>query len=171
MPNIYLALGTNLGNRIENLRRAIRQLAPKVTVTHLSSVYETAPWGVTDQPDFLNLVMQGTTELSPIQLLDLLKTVEQNMGRTHTIRYGPRVIDLDILLYDNAVVQTERLEIPHPRLAERRFVLVPLDEIAPGVLHPSLGRTAHMLLTELHDDSAIQKFPESITLTDVTSSN
>ena len=171
MPTIYLALGTNLGDRMQNLRHAIRQLAPNITVTRLSAVYETAPWGVTDQPDFLNLVLEGQTALSPIELLDLLKAVEQNMGRTQAIRYGPRIIDLDILLYDDVLIQTQRLEIPHLRLAERRFVLVPLDELAPNLLHPRLGKTIHELLADLDDDSALHRFPEHIALTDVTSNN
>ena len=171
MRNVYLALGSNLGNRIGNLRDALHRLAPYLQLTRLSRVYETAPWGVAEQPRFLNLALAGETALTPHELLRALKTIERDMGRVETVRYGPRVIDLDILFYDNWVVQTNDLEIPHPRLAERRFVLVPLNDIAPTLLHPRLKQTVHELLRALPDDDDMKLFPEIIMLTDVQPSN
>ncbi|MBI4675194.1 MAG: 2-amino-4-hydroxy-6-hydroxymethyldihydropteridine diphosphokinase [Chloroflexi bacterium] len=171
MPTIYLALGANLGDRMQNLRAALRQLAPHIKLTRLSPVYETEPWGIADQPRFLNMAVAAETTLPPHALLHALKHIEQNMGRTETIRYGPRVIDLDILLYDARVVQTNDLEIPHPRLAERRFVLVPLNDIAPTLVHPCLKKAVQELLRALPDDDTVHLFPESIALTAVQSSN
>lgn len=168
VTKIYLALGSNLGDRMQNLRAALRQLAPHIALTHLSPIYQTEPWGVADQPDFFNMTVCGETALAPVELLDALQAIEKNMGRVKTVRYGPRVIDLDILMYGDTVMQTERLEIPHPRMAERRFVLVPLNDIAPHTMHPRLKRTVRELLSALQDDSAIRLHPETIRLDDVT---
>lgn len=151
MARLYLGVGTNLGDRMENLRAALVRLEPSMRVQSVSSVYETEPWGVTDQPRFLNLVVEGETELEPLALLDALKRTEREMGRGPGERYGPRVIDLDILLYDNLEFRSDRLEIPHPRLAERRFVLVPLAEIAPDIIHPGFKQSALELLQQLPD--------------------
>lgn len=172
MPKLFLALGTNLGNRQANLRRALASLAAQqIKLTALSRIYETEPWGVADQPRFLNMVAAADTALEPHALLRVLKNIERAMGRAATVRYGPRVIDLDILLYDDVVLQTEDLEIPHARLAERRFVLEPLDELAPGRIHPRLGKSVHALRCALPDDGGVQLFPETISLTDVRSNN
>lgn len=156
VARVYLALGTNLGERMQNLREAMVRLESGVRISRVSSVYETEPWGVTSQPRFLNLVVEGETELEPHALLDFLKRIERGMGRTVGARYGPRSIDLDILLYDNQTLSDDRLEIPHPRLAERRFVLVPLVEIAPTVLHPRLNQTAQELLNLLPDTGDVK---------------
>lgn len=142
---IFLALGTNLGERQANLDRAIRRLATEVWVVRLSSVYETAPAYITNQPSFLNMALEGVTALEPVALLRFLKDIEQTMGRVPTRRYGPRLIDLDILLFGDATIDTPDLSIPHPRIAERGFVLLPLAEIAPHLRHPTLNRT----ITEL----------------------
>lgn len=171
MPTIYLALGTNQGDRVQNLRRALELLAPFAELARLSSIYETAPWGIVDQPDFLNMAAQGTTNLPPLELLDELKRIEHSMGRLPTIRYGPREIDLDILLYGEMVVQTERLEIPHPRMAERGFVLIPLREIAPDLAPPGFDRTIRQLAEVLPDTRDIRKYREPFTLTDVTTNS
>lgn len=158
MARVYLALGSNLGDRLRNLRDAVKQLSPAVRVTRVSSVYDTEPWGMTDQPRFLNIVVEAETALPPAALLKLLKGIECAMGRRDTVRYGPRVVDLDILLYDDWVFKTSVLEIPHPRLAERRFVLVPLSEIAPEMRHPRLKRTMRELLAQLPDPGDVHAF-------------
>lgn len=151
MTRVYLALGSNLGNRMEHLQEAIRRLQPAVHVTRVSSVYETEPWGVTDQPRFLNMAVEGETQLAPLELLAYVKTLEREVGRVDGVRYGPRVIDVDVLLYGDVVFQNEVLEIPHARMAERRFVLAPLVEIAAVVEHPVRKRTVGELLEELED--------------------
>ncbi len=144
---VYLALGTNLGDRHANLQAAIEALPPAVQVKQVSSIYETPPWGVTDQPAFLNMTLLGETDLEPLQLLKKLKELEARLGRQPGVRYGPRLIDLDILLYDDRTIDNDGLIIPHPRMHERAFVLVPLAEIAPRVLHPVLRKS----ITELRD--------------------
>jgi 2-amino-4-hydroxy-6-hydroxymethyldihydropteridine diphosphokinase len=146
---IYLALGTNLGDREANLRQAIALLAPEVTVVRESSVYATPPWGYADQPEFLNQVIEVETLLHPLPLLHRLKSIEEQMGREETFRNGPRLIDLDILFYGQAVVDGELLKIPHPRLQDRAFVLVPLAELAPDFVHPVLHETVQDLLAKV----------------------
>jgi 2-amino-4-hydroxy-6-hydroxymethyldihydropteridine diphosphokinase len=147
MPTIYLGLGSNLGDREANLRRALDLLGERVQVKRTSSIYETEPVGFKDQPQFLNLVCCGTTELSPRDLLAFVKSIEAVMGRLPTVRFGPRLIDIDILFYDDLVLDEADLVIPHPRLHERAFVLVPLSEIAPDLVHPVLKKTVRDLLT------------------------
>ena len=134
----YLGVGTNLGDRMGNIRGALRKLAdlPTMEVTHVSSVYETAPVGITDQPDFLNLVAAVRTSLTPPALLGALLNIENQMGRVRTERWGPRVIDLDLLLYGSERVSLPELTVPHPRLHERAFVVIPLAEIAPNLALP-----------------------------------
>jgi 2-amino-4-hydroxy-6-hydroxymethyldihydropteridine diphosphokinase len=136
--HVYLGLGSNLGDRDAYLRAALIALAPYVQVTRVSSVYATAPLHVTDQPEFHNLAAEGETRLAPDALLRAAKEIERQLGRTAGPRYGPRVIDIDVLLYEDMVLRTPDLIIPHPRLAERAFVLVPLAEIAPELQHPEL---------------------------------
>ncbi len=149
MPTTYLALGTNLGDRLANLRTAIDSLAPKLRVTRTSTIYETPPWGYADQPSFLNMVIEAETSLKPRALLRYLKEKEDELGRVKNFRNGPRKIDLDILFYDDLILEEENLVIPHPRLHERAFVLVPLADIAPDFIHPLLADDVKSMLNKL----------------------
>jgi 2-amino-4-hydroxy-6-hydroxymethyldihydropteridine diphosphokinase len=156
MPHIiYLGLGTNLGERQANLQAAATGLIPKVRVLRVSSIYETEPWGYRDQPAFLNQVLEGETDLQPLDLMIFLKNLELTLGRQATFLYGPRLIDLDILFYDQIVINQAELVIPHPRLAERAFMLVPLAELAPELHHPSLGLTISILKNRI-DTSGVK---------------
>lgn len=138
---VFLSLGSNLGDREGNLRAALRALPTGVRIRAVSSLYETAPVGVTDQPPFLNLALSGETPLSPQDLLARLKAIERRVGRTETYRWGPRVLDIDIIFYGSAVLETAVLTIPHREMTRRAFVLIPLSEIAPDFIHPGLTRT------------------------------
>ncbi len=146
MVKVFLGLGTNVGDREENLRQAVQRLEAEglMRIDRLSSIYETAPVGYTDQADLLNIVLSAWTELQPQALLRELKAAEQALGREPGIRWGPRRIDLDILLYGEEAVETPELVIPHPRLAERGFVLIPLAEIAPDLALPGGERVADL---------------------------
>jgi 2-amino-4-hydroxy-6-hydroxymethyldihydropteridine diphosphokinase len=146
MSIIYLGLGSNVGDRAANLRSAVKGLPPEVKVLVESAVYETPPWGVEDQPGFLNMVLRAETDLAPAALRDHVKRIERKVGRTETFRWGPRVIDIDILLYDDRIVDTPKLVIPHAQMHKRPFVLVPLVSIAPDVVHPALGLSMRELL-------------------------
>ncbi len=141
MPLVYLALGSNLGDRAAHLEAARAALARRLTLRQASRIYETPPWGYADQPAFLNQVLAAETGLGPQALLTYLKYLEAELGRKPSFRYGPRAIDLDILFYGSLVLETPLLTLPHPRLHERAFVLVPLAEIAPTLRHPLLGMT------------------------------
>jgi len=146
---VYLSTGTNLGNREQNLNNALAAVSDFFSVSAVSSIYETEPWGYSDQPTFLNQVIEGTTLLSPIDLFYLIKKIETGLGRAPTFRYGPRLIDIDILAFGDLVLESPELVIPHPRLQERAFVLVPLAEIAPGWVHPLLRFNAKSLLEKV----------------------
>ena len=159
MKTVYLSLGSNLGDRARNLRRAIESLAAQqIRVTQTSSFYETEPLEIRDQPWFLNCVVEAETDLMPRQLLQTLREIERELGRLRRIPKGPRILDIDILLFGSSVMHTPELEIPHPRMAGRRFVLVPLAEIAPEARHPVLQKTAAELLAETPDSSEVRRY-------------
>ena len=149
MKTVYLALGSNLGDRRGNLRAAIENMkSAGISVLRESPIYETEPVGYTAQRWFLNMVVEAETALFPMQLLTRAGKIERTLGRVRTIPNGPRTIDIDILLYGTAVVRTPRLEIPHPRMHERRFVLVPLADLAPDLRHPVSRKTVRQMLNE-----------------------
>lgn len=154
MHTVYLALGTNLGNRQANLKAAREALSPQMSIKAKSHVYETPPWGYADQADFLNQALKVETYLEPEALLKHLKRLEVALGRVPSIQNGPRLIDIDILFYDDLVMDTPGLVIPHPRLHERNFVLVPLNDIAPDLVHPEFKKTVQELLSNI-DQSGI----------------
>jgi 2-amino-4-hydroxy-6-hydroxymethyldihydropteridine diphosphokinase len=157
---IYLGLGTNLGDRMANLRAAQKAFAPLVSIEACSPVYETPPWGYSEQPAFLNQVVKAHTSLEPHALMDFLKGLEVRLGRQTTFKNGPRQIDIDILFYDDLVLISPTLMIPHPRMSGRSFVWLPLADLAPELLHPILGKTVRQVLDTL-DTTEIALFGEA----------
>ena len=162
MNTVYIALGTNIGEREENLRAALQHLPEfGVHIRRVSSVYETEPLDYLDQDWFLNAALEGATELDALDLLRALRVIESRMGSRKTIPKGPRLIDLDILLYGNETLDTPELQVPHPRMLERRFVLVPLAEIASTLRHPTWPAGVAHLLATTRDHSAVKKFRDA----------
>jgi 2-amino-4-hydroxy-6-hydroxymethyldihydropteridine diphosphokinase len=155
---VYLSLGSNVGNRARNLQGAIAALRKAgVDVTRISSMFETEPVDYLDQPWFLNCAVEAETELPAVALLKALWQIEADMGSKKLVSKGPRLIDLDILLYDDETIDTAELQVPHPRMHLRRFVLEPLAEIAPNVRHPVYGLSAAEMLAHLPDKSSVRK--------------
>jgi 2-amino-4-hydroxy-6-hydroxymethyldihydropteridine diphosphokinase len=160
MPTVYIALGSNIGDREGNLREAMRLLRERgVEITKVSSLYETEPVDYLEQPWFLNAVLEARTELVPLELLAQLRGIETVMGSKKLIRKGPRLIDLDILLYGEETIRTTELEVPHPRMLQRNFVLAPLAEIAPTLQHPDWVAPAADVLARSSDESIVRRLP------------
>jgi 2-amino-4-hydroxy-6-hydroxymethyldihydropteridine diphosphokinase len=157
MALAYLGFGGNVGDVRAAFRRAEEKLEALGSIRARSSLYETEPVGVTDQPRFLNMAVSFETALPPAELLKALKKIEAELGRTLGARNGPREIDIDILLYDDAIIGTDALTVPHPRMHERAFALAPLAEIAPDALHPMLRKTTRELLVGLPDTRGVEK--------------
>lgn len=151
MNTVFIALGTNIEPRLTYLQKALHELSMEenISIIKQSSIYETAPVGYTNQSDFLNMVIQVDTNLSPLDLLDQCQQIERELGRKRAIRFGPRTIDLDILLYNQENRQTERLILPHPRMHERAFVLIPLHELDPALPVDDQGKTASDYMNEM----------------------
>lgn len=158
MTTVHLLLGSNLGNREHNLELAIREigrlLGPIITA---SSVYKTAAWGNTDQPEFYNQVVVATTGKSPEEALRAILNIEDQLGRKRTEKWGSRIIDIDILFWDDQVISTPELTIPHPGIPQRRFTLIPLLEISPDFVHPVLQKSVHELLQDCTDTLPVEK--------------
>ena len=157
---VFLGLGSNLGRRPDNLRRALRFLRKlsEIKVVETSFLYKTSPVEYTPQRDFINGVMEIRTRLSPMQLLEKIIEIESRMGKSTPFRYGPRKIDIDLLLYGRRIIKRKRLTVPHPRLHRRRFVLVPLAEMASGTLHPILRRKIGTLLEKCADSGEVSQW-------------
>jgi 2-amino-4-hydroxy-6-hydroxymethyldihydropteridine diphosphokinase len=156
IKNVFIALGSNIGDRQANLEKARSSFDPEIEILQCSSVYKTPPWGYFDQPVFLNQVCECGTRLEPLDLLNYLKGIEKEMGRELSFLYGPRLIDLDILFYDQLVVDYPNLSIPHPHIEKRAFVLVPLMDIAPEFCHPATGVTVQDMYHKV-DTQGIKK--------------
>jgi len=164
----YLGLGSNLGEREENLRQALSLLSLKVKLEDVSSVYETEPVGFKEQPLFLNLACRVTTNLSPEKLFHLAKDIETRMGRVPSKQRNlPRLIDIDILFYDNRIMETPNLTIPHPRLHDRAFVLIPLAEIAPNLVHPRLSKSIAQLAKNVEGQEGVRKYEGGLNVSDI----
>ena len=162
MSEVYLGLGSNLGDRVENIKDMLAGLEEEAKLIQLSSIYETVPVGYLNQPTFLNAVCLIETEMTPDELLSWIKKIETGVGPGATFRNGPRYADIDILLVDNLVLETPRLAIPHPRLVERAFVLVPLVEIAPNLLHPVLNLKMSEVLGRIERPWGVKKLPAQV---------
>jgi len=154
MNEVYLGLGSNVGDRLLNLNKAIELLSEKIQILKKSKIYISKAVGYTDQPDFYNMVLYGKTDLSPEELFNFIKDVEKNVGRVYRFHWGPREIDIDILFYNDLVYKSDKLNIPHPRLHERDFVLLPLIELNPKLFHPVLNKRVSDL-KELMGNSVI----------------
>lgn len=158
----YLGLGSNLGEREQSLLEALSLLSAKVSIEDVSSVYLTEPVGYKEQPLFLNLVCRISTDLTPEELLLVAKDIENRMGRVRSFANAPRTIDIDVLFYDNRIVESQNLTVPHPRLHERAFVLIPLREIAPNLVHPKMGKSVAQLARNVRGRRDVRKYKGGI---------
>jgi 2-amino-4-hydroxy-6-hydroxymethyldihydropteridine diphosphokinase len=154
---VYLGLGSNLGDRMDNLTSAVKRLSRKIRIKKLSSVYETKPMYIKEQPLFLNSVLSASTKLAPSELLHFIKDIESDLGRQASFRNAPRLIDIDILFYGDQVINSPDLTIPHPRIIERAFVLMPLTEIAPKLVHPVSRKKISDLLARAEGKNGVKR--------------
>jgi 2-amino-4-hydroxy-6-hydroxymethyldihydropteridine diphosphokinase len=159
MNKTYLLLGSNMGNSKASLSRAVVQIEKQIgSVVRQSSLYSTAAWGKIKQPDFLNQVIIVETELTALQTMQTILAIEKRMGRVRTVKNAPRIIDIDILFFNKEITDENKLTIPHPQLQNRRFVLVPLNQLSPNLKHPLLKKTVHQLLIHCPDNLNVKKF-------------
>mgnify|MGYP001095101200 CR=1 FL=1 len=159
LVSIYLSLGSNLGDRQSNLEAVRSALPPDIVIRECSSIYETEPWGYLDQPDFLNQILLAETKLSARELLAFIKDLEKSIGRVPNFRFGPRLVDIDIIFYGNQIIQEPDLKVPHPRFSKRAFVLVPLVEISPDLIVPGTDQKLSEMLDEV-DTSGVHRCQE-----------
>lgn len=158
MNNVFLILGGNLGERRENLAKAMALIGEAgAIVKRTSSIYETEPWGAKDQPNYYNQVVEILTDLGAEELMKTILRIEKTMGRVRTEKYGTRTIDIDILFFNDETINSDSLTVPHPRIQERRFVLIPMNEIAPEFVHPVLNEPISKILTNTHDSSIVNR--------------
>ncbi|HSC36084.1 MAG TPA: 2-amino-4-hydroxy-6-hydroxymethyldihydropteridine diphosphokinase [Thermodesulfobacteriota bacterium] len=157
MPRVFISIGSNLGDRVRNCRKALEYIGGLDEILRVSSVYETEPVGNKDQPPFINCAAEIETALPPQELLKHLQEIEDKLGRIRGDRWGPRVIDIDIIFYDDLIIDSEELQIPHVSAHARRFVLEPVTEIAPGKVHPGFGVTVRELCERLEDGQPVKK--------------
>ncbi len=158
MNKTYLLLGNNIGNSQQQLKAAIQHINKTIgKVTRQSALYITAAWGNTDQPDFLNQVIVVETKLAALQTMEAILLIEEKLGRIRTVKNAPRVIDIDILFFNSDIIHEKILTVPHPEIANRRFVLVPLNEVSPNFKHPVLQQNIHQLLTNCSDPLDVRK--------------
>ncbi|MDC3104829.1 2-amino-4-hydroxy-6-hydroxymethyldihydropteridine diphosphokinase [bacterium] len=159
MNEVYLQLGSNIGDRLDNLDQSIKIITERIgNVLEKSSVYESTPWGVVNQRNFLNQVIFVKSNFDPYTILDLVLQIEKDMGRIRIEKWGERIIDIDILFIDDLIIESENLCIPHEFIAKRKFVLQPMCEIAPGFIHPKLNKTISQLLEECIDDKKVNVY-------------
>jgi len=156
---ICIQLGSNIGDRAKQLKTATELLSEHLTLEHSSPIYETEAWGLTDQNAFYNQLLTFRTNISPFQLLKICQKIEETMGRSRDLHWGPRIIDLDIIFYSNKIIFSPKLQIPHLWMQDRRFVLKPLVEIAKAWVHPILGVSAEKLLADCNDNSEVKLIP------------